>query len=126
MLIAFIFGWKLTLVGFFVISPIILVAGFFRYRLEINFEKMAAAVYKDSSQFATEAIAAIRTVTSLTMEDMVYKRYQILLDDHARSAIRQAISSCLLFSASESVEIICTALIFWYVCACPPSCSVRV
>jgi len=37
----------------------------------VGFEDLNAAVFAESGQFATKAIGAFRTVTSLIMEDMV-------------------------------------------------------
>lgn len=63
-IISFIFGWKLSLVGILTIMPVILAAGFLRLKLEMQFEELNAAVFAESSQFGTEAIGAFRTVMS--------------------------------------------------------------
>lgn len=52
--ISFAFGWKLTLVTVFSALPVIVSAGFMRVRFEIQFEKLNAAVFAESSQFASE------------------------------------------------------------------------
>jgi ABC-type multidrug transport system fused ATPase/permease subunit len=49
-IIAFIKGWKLTLVALFVAGPIILAGSFFRFRYEIQFEKMNQQVFAESSK----------------------------------------------------------------------------
>jgi ATP-binding cassette, subfamily B (MDR/TAP), member 1 len=49
-IIAFVFGWKLTLVAVFVAPPIIMVGTFFRYRFEVEFEKVNQAVFAESSK----------------------------------------------------------------------------
>ena len=49
-IIAFVFGWKLTLVAVFVALPIIMVGAFFRYRFEVEFEKMNQEVFAESSK----------------------------------------------------------------------------
>ena len=54
--ISFAFGWKLTLVTMFSALPVIVFAGFMRVRFELQFEKLNAAVFADSSQFASEVI----------------------------------------------------------------------
>jgi ATP-binding cassette, subfamily B (MDR/TAP), member 1 len=111
--IALCFGWKLTLVTVFVAMPIILTAYFFRIRFEIQFEKMNEAVFTESSKFAAESIGAFRTVTSLTLEDMICCRYEILLQQHVRHAFLKARLSTLGFAASDSVSLLCIALAFW-------------
>ena len=113
-IIAFIFGWKLTLVTVFVAMPIILAAGFFRVRYEIQFESMNQAVFAESSKFAAESIGAFRTVSSLTLEDMICRRYEALLQGHVTAAFHKAKYSSLVFAASDSVQLLTMALAFWY------------
>ncbi|KAF2010286.1 P-loop containing nucleoside triphosphate hydrolase protein [Aaosphaeria arxii CBS 175.79] len=113
-IIAFVYGWKLSLVGLFCALPPILVAGYLRISLEMKFEKMTAAVFEDSSQFATEAVGAFRTVLSLIMEDMIGNKYQALLDDHVKKAFGKAKFGTIVFAASDSIEMACMALAFWY------------
>jgi ABC-type bacteriocin/lantibiotic exporter with double-glycine peptidase domain len=88
--ISFCFGWKLTLLTVCSSVPIILAAGFFRVRCETQFEKMNFAVFAESAKFATESIAAIRTVTSLTLEETICGRYEKLLHDHTKKAFHKA------------------------------------
>ena len=113
-IIAFVFGWKLTLVSFFAALPIILTAAFMRMRYELQFESYNAKVFAESSKFASEAIGAFRTVTALTMENSVTDRYQNLLKDHVDKAFRKARYAVLVFSLSDSIELLCMALCLWY------------
>ncbi|EER45635.1 MDR efflux pump ABC3 [Histoplasma capsulatum H143] len=112
--VAFSFGWKLTLVAIFSAFPLIILAMFIRVRYEIQFEKLNAAVFESSSQFASEAISAFRTVTSLTLEDTITTRYSTLLQDHVEKAFLKARFATLIFAASDSIELPCMALCFWY------------
>lgn len=111
--VAFSFGWKLTLVAIFSAFPLIILAMFIRVRYEIQFEKLNAAVFESSSQFASEAISAFRTVTSLTLEDTITTRYSTLLQDHVEKAFLKARFATLIFAASDSIELPCMALCFW-------------
>ena len=113
-LIGFVFGWKLTLLTTFVAMPITLTAGFFRVRYEIQFESMNQAVFAESSKFAAESIGAFRTVTSLTLEDMICSRYEVLLRGHVTAAFHKSKYSTLMFAASDSVQLLTMALAFWY------------
>jgi ATP-binding cassette subfamily B (MDR/TAP) protein 1 len=49
-IIAFYFGWKLTVLAVFVALPIIMAGAFFRFRFEIQFEKMNQEVFAESSK----------------------------------------------------------------------------
>lgn len=111
--LAFVFGWKLTLVALFGGLPITLGCGYYRIRFELVFEEMNAKVFAESSQFAAEAIGAFRTVTSLTLEDVICSRYEKLLQDHVRKAFNKARLTMLVFSASDSLPLLCMALTFW-------------
>ncbi|PYI09402.1 lipid A export ATP-binding/permease protein msbA [Aspergillus sclerotiicarbonarius CBS 121057] len=113
-LIAFIFGWKLSLVAVFAALPCTFLAAFMRIRYEMQFEAMNAEVYSGSSQFAAEAIDAFRTVSALTMEDSILDRYSELLQEQQHKAFRKAWYATLIFAFSDSVELCAMALTFWY------------
>ncbi|TVY22546.1 ABC transporter [Lachnellula hyalina] len=113
-IIGFYFGWKLTLLAVCVAMPIIITGAYFRLRYELEFEKMNQEVFAESSKFGAEAISAFRTVTSLTLEDMISQRYETLLQDHVRKAFKKARYTTLLFSFCDSISLLCMALTFWY------------
>lgn len=113
-IIGFTFGWRLTLLTVFVSLPIMMGGAFIRLRFEIQFERMNQAVFAESSKFAAESIGAFRTVTSLTLEDMICHRYEALLADHVRKAFNKAKFSTALFSFCDSIGLLCMALTFWY------------
>jgi len=111
--IAFSFGWKLTLVTFFSAMPVIWIGSFVRIGFHLKFEEWNAQVFAHSSQFATEAIGAFRTVTSLTMEDSIIHKYDELLRDQIRKSTRKAIYASLVFALSDSIELCAMALTYW-------------
>lgn len=94
--------------------PIGLVAGYLRFKYELEFEQMYAEVFAESSKFAAEAIAAFRTVSSLTLEETICTRYGGLLTHHVTDAYKKAIWRTLVFAFSDSVSMACQALILWY------------
>ncbi|KAI0401024.1 P-loop containing nucleoside triphosphate hydrolase protein [Xylaria palmicola] len=112
--IAYAFGWKLALVATTVTAPLGLLAGYFRFKYELEFEKMNNAVFAESSKFAAESIGAFRTVSSLTLEDTINRRYEHLLNGHVRVAFRKSTWRSLVFAFSDSVSLAVQALIFWY------------
>ncbi|KAI1161374.1 multidrug resistance protein [Nemania serpens] len=112
--IAYAFGWKLALVATTVTAPLGLLAGYYRFKYELEFEKMNNAVFAESSQFAAEAIGAFRTVSSLTLEDTITSRYDALLNGHVGVAFRKSTWRSLVFAFSDSVGLGVQALIFWY------------
>ncbi|GMG36501.1 unnamed protein product [Aspergillus oryzae] len=99
--VSFYFGWKLTLVVFFSALPVIIVASFIRLKLEREFEEWNAKVFSQSSQFATEAVGAFRTVISLTMEESILRTYSELLKLQIRDALRKSAYGGQLLSTHE-------------------------
>lgn len=113
-LIAFCFAWKLAIVSLCVVVPILLGSTYWRFRYEIEFEKMNNAVFTESSQFAAESIGAFRTVASLTLEDAICERFRGLCRGHVVAAYKKARWVSLLFAFSDSATMACQALIFYY------------
>ena len=113
-IISFIFGWKLSLAVVLAALPVILGAAFLRIRYEMQFESYNASVFAESSKFAAETISAFRTVTALTLEDAITARFETLLKDQVVKAFRKARYAVLVFALSDSIELACTALVFWY------------
>jgi ABC-type multidrug transport system fused ATPase/permease subunit len=94
--------------------PLILAAGYVRTRIEMQFEQDNAKVFENSSQFAAEAVGAFRTVLSLIMEDSITDRYNNLLKGHVKQSFHSAKFGTIVFAASDSVDLACMALTFWY------------
>jgi ATP-binding cassette subfamily B (MDR/TAP) protein 1 len=113
MLIALIFGWKLSLVVIACI-PVTLSAGFIRLKLVTLKDARLKVAYKASAQRACEAVSSIRTVASLTMEQNTVKVYHADLEGPTRMARRTAIYGNLLYALSQSISFWVTALGFWY------------
>lgn len=88
-------------------------ASFVRVQFELQFEKLNAEVFAESSQFAAEAFSAFRTVTALTLEDMICARYATLLQGHVDKAFKKARFTTLVFALSDSIALLCMALTFW-------------
>lgn len=112
--IAFSFGWKLALVATSVVMPILIGASYWRFKYEIEFDKMNSEVFAESSKFASESIGAFRTVTSLTLEGPICDRFENLCKGHVGAAFKKARWVSLLFGFSDSASMACQALIFWY------------
>ncbi|CAH0058131.1 unnamed protein product [Clonostachys solani] len=113
-IIALIFSWRLGLVAAFATMPVMVGAGLWRYRHEVQFDEMNSSVFKESSLFATEAIGSIRTVSSLGMEQFINSRYAKLLSEHVQTALRKAQWTAPVYGFADSVSLGCQALVFWY------------
>lgn len=112
--IAFAFAWKLALVACCVIFPILLSSSYWRFKYEIQFEKMNNEVFDESSKFASESIGAFRTVSAFTLEDQITKRFEALCSQHVTKAFKKARWVSLIFGFADSTTIACQALLFYY------------
>lgn len=119
--ISFYFGWKLTIVTVVSSMPLIFAAAFFRVRYEKQFEESNNAVFAESAKFATESIGAFRTVSSLTLEYTICRRYEKLLRDHVKTNFRKSVISTFIYSLSDSIALLCMAFILWWVVSFPAS-----
>lgn len=111
--ISLAFGWKLALAAFGTSMPVIVFATVYRIRHEQKLDAMGSAVFAESAAFAAESIAAMRTVSSLTMEASVCERYDGVLRKHVRDALREGVLSIWLFSFSDSIALLCMAFVLW-------------
>lgn len=111
--ISLAFGWKLALAAFGTSMPVIIFATVYRIRHERKLDAMGAVVFAESAAFAAESIAAMRTVSSLTMEASVCKRYDDVLRKHVKDAFREGVFSIWLFSFSDSIALLCMAFVLW-------------
>jgi len=112
--LAMVYGWKLTLVIFFGAFPLIFGAGFYRIRLEMQFDQKVSAPFADSARFASEAVGAMRTVVSFTIEDSISADYDARLDRSLKKAIKFTLISMIWLALSESLQFLGMALAFWY------------
>ncbi|KAL2213572.1 P-loop containing nucleoside triphosphate hydrolase protein [Sarocladium strictum] len=112
--IAFAFAWKLALVSTCVVVPVLLFASYWRFKYEIEFEKMNSNVFAESSKFASESIGAFRTVSAFTLEDTITTRFENLCRGHVIDAYKKARWVSLIFGFADSTTMACQALLFYY------------
>jgi ATP-binding cassette subfamily B (MDR/TAP) protein 1 len=106
-------GWKLALVCISTI-PVLLACGFLRFWMLAKFQTRSKAAYAKSAGYACEATSAIRTVASLTLEDSVWQKYHLQLQDQTRASLISVAKSSSLYASSQSFVFLCIALGFWY------------
>lgn len=112
--LALAYGWKLGLVVIFGGLPPLLGAGYLRIRLETRMESFSSERFSDSAALASEAVIAIRTVASLTMELLLLEQYNAMLDGIVLKSIKSTLWIMILFALSQSMDFLVMALGFWY------------
>lgn len=106
-------SWKLGLVGVFAGTPTMVLGGYIRIRVETKMDVDIDGKFSNSASIASESVTAIRTVSSLAIENDVLLRYTNELDS-AISESRMTLASMMAFFAfTQSIEFFVLALGFW-------------
>ncbi|KAF3928401.1 hypothetical protein AA313_de0203150 [Arthrobotrys entomopaga] len=113
-IMALYFGWKLSLVVIAGGMIPLLAAGYYRIRLELKVDEANGDRFAQSAAIASEAIAAIRTVASLTLEEQVLKQFNAKLGEVVENSFRTILVRMFFYSLSQSFDFLSMALGFWY------------
>ncbi|KAF2764712.1 P-loop containing nucleoside triphosphate hydrolase protein [Teratosphaeria nubilosa] len=106
-------GWKLGLVVSSCL-PIIFASGLVRMRLEMAFDERCAGAFADCAQFASQAVAAMRTVVAFTIERTIWEEYDARLAVLLGESYQNVAMSMFWYTLAESVQYLVMALAFWY------------
>lgn len=107
------YGWKLGLVCGLTALPLLLLSGYFRILLECKLEDTSAR-FAGSAAIAAEAVSAIRTVSSLTLENKILQIYQERLDVVIEQSIKALTFTMFWHALTQSITFLAMALGFWY------------
>ncbi|KAL2819147.1 P-loop containing nucleoside triphosphate hydrolase protein [Aspergillus granulosus] len=108
------YGWKLALVMIFAGLPIMIGAAFVQLRLETKMNDTNEARFSDSASLAVEAVGALRTVSSLTLESDLLTEYAENLRGILRQSAKTMVVSMSVYAFAQSVDFLVMALGFWY------------
>ncbi|OCK85136.1 ABC transporter [Lepidopterella palustris CBS 459.81] len=106
--------WKMALVAIFGCLPALLLAGFLRMRMELQAQERCSKFFLESARFSAEAVGAIRTVCSLTIESKVEDRYNSKLHEALVASRRRTVASMILYALSDTLDLLASGLAFWY------------
>ena len=112
-ILAIAYGWKLGLVVVLVGLPVVVGSGFAKVRLEAKMEVENGERFAACAALA-EAVMAIRTVASLTLERQICDEYDAILNEIAKRSIGTLSFTVLGLALSQSLEFLIMALGFWY------------
>ncbi|KAE8392149.1 P-loop containing nucleoside triphosphate hydrolase protein [Aspergillus alliaceus] len=113
-ILALAISWKLGVMGVFVGLPPMLLAGYARIRLETKMDTDMGKRFSQSASLASEAVLAIRTVSSLAMEERILKKYTDELDHAIRTSTGPLFTMMIWFSLTQSIEYFILGLGFWW------------
>jgi ATP-binding cassette subfamily B (MDR/TAP) protein 1 len=112
-ILAIIVGWKLGLTLVFGALPLVIFAGYLRIRLEFKLEEATNKRFSSSAALASEAVSAIRTVSSLALERHVLAQYHERLRGVASRSTKALIWTMFWYSLTQSISFLAMALGFW-------------
>ncbi|KAM7193333.1 P-loop containing nucleoside triphosphate hydrolase protein [Rhypophila sp. PSN 637] len=112
--LALVYGWKLGLVLILGALPPLVFSGYLRIRLELKLDSDTSARFANSSGLASEAVMAIRTVSSLALEREVIRRYEKGLGSIAKTSVKSLGWTMFWYSLTQSISFLCMAIGFWY------------
>ena len=113
-ILAIAVGWKLGLAIAFGALPLVVFSGYLRIRLEFKLEEQTGKRFGSSAALATEAVSAIRTVSSLALERHILARYEARLQGVARHSMKTLVWTMFWYSLTQSISFLAMALGFWY------------
>ncbi|RMJ09640.1 hypothetical protein BHE90_008673 [Fusarium euwallaceae] len=115
-ILAIAHSWKLGLVVVCAGLPPLVGAGYLKIRWDAKISHDISERDGASASIASEAIAAIRTVSSLAIEEVVLKKYSAELDHAVADCRRPLFTMMVCFAFTQAIEYWFMALGFWYGC----------
>lgn len=111
--LAVAYSWKVGLVVVFAGLPPMVGSGWFKIRLDMKLDHAISARQSKSAAIASEAVNAIRTVSSLAIEESVLKSYMHELDEAVAGSVKPMSIMMICFAFTQCVEYFFLALGFW-------------
>ncbi|KAK2596218.1 hypothetical protein QQS21_006366 [Conoideocrella luteorostrata] len=115
-ILGIVYSWKLGLVVVLAGLPPFIGSGWFKIRFDAKLDRNISKRNSISAAIASEAVNAIRTVSSLAIEQSVLDKYLIELDKAVNGSIKPLFSMMVWFALTQSIEYWFLALGFWYGC----------
>lgn len=108
-----VYSWKLGLVIVLAGLPPFVSSGFFKFRADAALDRTISKRNSTSAAVASEAVNAIRTVSSLAIEQSVLNRYGDELDHAVKGSLKPMLRMMIWFALTQSIEYWFMALGFW-------------
>lgn len=105
LLIAFLYGWELTLVGC-VSYPLLILSGRAQVFVYTKFEKLIRDAHEKTSVAAGEMMTNLRTVMAFSLEEVLFEKYNVLLQKPLQFAVKRAVYSSPIFALSNALVFI--------------------
>nr|WOF01067.1 leptomycin B resistance protein Pmd1 [Corynespora cassiicola] len=113
-ILSLVVAWKVGVVGIFVGLPPLLLSGWLRIKLELRLNTIINKSFSQSASLASETVMAIRTVSSLGIEEHILQTYTKELDEAIRNCTPQLFRVMFWFSLTQAIEQFVLAMGFWW------------
>ncbi|RAR13779.1 Leptomycin B resistance protein pmd1 [Stemphylium lycopersici] len=115
-ILAIVYSWKFGLVVVCAGLPPLVTAGYLKIRFDAKLDRDVSKRYSASASIASEAITAIRTVSSLTIEGSILDKYTKELDQAVANSKKPLLRTMACFAFTQAIEYWFMALGFWHGC----------
>ena len=112
-ILGIVYSWKLGVVVVFAGLPPFVGSGWLKIRFDALLDRNNSKRISTSASIASEAVNAIRTVSSLAIEQAVLDRYMTELDHAISASVMPMLSLMIWFAFTQSIEYWFLALGFW-------------
>ncbi|ESO99813.1 hypothetical protein LOTGIDRAFT_201107 [Lottia gigantea] len=110
---AFYYGWKLTFV-ILAFIPVMILSGVIQGRMTSGFSKADSSHLDKAGKICSEAVDNIRTVTSLTREDIFLQKYETLVHQVEKNGKKHAFIYSIFYALAQSIIFFAYAATFAY------------
>ncbi|PHH52050.1 ABC transporter B family member 4 [Ceratocystis fimbriata CBS 114723] len=108
------FGWELTSIAIGTALPLVALSTFLRIRDNIHTKQFNTRGRDEATRFATETLAASRTIISLTIEKIIIRKYHSFLQAHNRRSCHRRMIAYMLLCLGDSLPLFWIAFVLWY------------
>ncbi|KAL1893084.1 hypothetical protein Cpir12675_004275 [Ceratocystis pirilliformis] len=108
------FGWELTSIAMGTALPLVALSTFLRVRDNIHTKQFNTRGRDEATRFATETLAASRTIISLTIEKIIIRKYHSFLQAHNRRSCHRRMIAYMLLCLGDSLPLFWIAFVLWY------------
>lgn len=115
-ILSIVHSWKLGLVVVLAGLPPLLTAGWLKIRTDVKLDTEVSKRNATSASIASEAILAIRTISSLAVEEHVLDRYLDQLTHAVNDSTKPLTIMMVWFALTQCMEFWFLSLGFWYGC----------
>lgn len=106
-------AWRIAIV-ILALVPIILAAGYLRFKVLADFQKRHETAYVKSNSLAIEAVQCIKTVASLGREEDVMRKFERSLEKPYKESMRHFLFGNVFLALALSISYFIYAFAYWW------------